>query len=43
MLSELADASLQRGEKEVSPEIVEVYASVLRAAASCHNAFRTRA
>ena len=43
MLSELADAALQRGEKEVSPEIVETYAAVMSAAASCHSTFRTRA
>jgi hypothetical protein len=43
MLSELATAALQRGEKEISAEIVEIYASVISAAANCHRTFRTRA
>jgi hypothetical protein len=43
MLSELAEAALQRGEKEIAAEIVEIYASVMSAAASCHRTFRTRA
>jgi hypothetical protein len=42
MLSELADAALLRGEKEISAEIVEIYASVISAAANCHRTFRTR-
>jgi hypothetical protein len=43
LLSELADAALLRGEKEISAEIVETYAAVMNAAMSCHRTFRTRA
>jgi hypothetical protein len=43
LLSELAAAALERGEKEISAEIVEIYASVISAAANCHRTFRTRA
>jgi hypothetical protein len=42
LLSELAEAALLRGEKEIAAEIVETYAAVMSAAANCHRTFRTR-
>ena len=43
MLRELAEAALQRGEKEISAEIVELYAVTISGAANCHSQFRLRA
>ena len=43
LLNELAVAAQRRGGKEISAEIVETYAAVMSAEASCHRAFRTRA
>jgi hypothetical protein len=43
MLSELAEAALQRGEREISAEIVEIYTVMISAAANCHSTFRLKA
>jgi hypothetical protein len=43
MLHDLADAALERGEKTIPAEIVELYAQSIRLATSCHNQFRVRA
>lgn len=40
MMYELAEAAITRGEKEISPEIVELYSVAVRLTASCHSAFR---
>ena len=42
MLRELAEAALQRGEKEIAAEIVDRYSVVISAAANCHSNFRLR-
>jgi hypothetical protein len=43
MLYDLASAAMERGEKTVSNEIVELYAQSIRLATNCHNQFRVTA
>jgi hypothetical protein len=42
-LHRIAAAAQQKGEKEISAEVVQLYSTAMRAATACHSAFRVRA
>lgn len=40
-IGEMAEAAMQRGEKEIPSEVVELYAVAIRETNNCHSRFRT--